>query len=122
MKDRMIAVCSPRLLQRRRIPKSLTEIASYPILEDPVYRYWARYARCVGQQLDLTEAIHYDDSGVIVEAAVNGQGMAMARGSLAAAALSSGQLVKLFDADFSEKLGYYDIILCFRQAIRCVAV
>jgi LysR family glycine cleavage system transcriptional activator len=107
MKDRMVAVCSPRLLLRRRMPKTLAEIANYPILEDPVYRYWARYARRLGQQLDLTDAIHYDDSGVIVEAAVDGQGIAMARGSLAAAALSSGQLVKLFDAEFSDKLGYY---------------
>lgn len=107
MKDRIVAVCSPRLLQKQYVPRNLPEIANYPIIEDPVYRYWARYARQVGQQLDLTDAIRYDDSGVIVQAAINEQGIAMARASLASAPLARGQLIKLFDADFSDALGYY---------------
>lgn len=121
MKDRMVAVGSPRLLQRQRVPKSLPEIANYPIIEDPVYRYWARYARLAGHPLDLTEAIQYDDSGVIVEAAINGQGIAMARASLASAALARGQLVKLFDADFSDALGYYIVFPAAYRVRRNIA-
>ncbi|WP_271620317.1 LysR substrate-binding domain-containing protein [Bradyrhizobium sp. CCBAU 51745] len=120
MKDHMIAVCSPRLFQARAMPKSLPEIASYPIIEDPVYRYWARYARQTGHQLDLTDAIQYDDSGVIVEAAINAQGIAMARESLASAALARGQLVKLLDADFSDALGYYIVFPSAHKVRRSV--
>ncbi|MBR0687167.1 LysR family transcriptional regulator [Bradyrhizobium manausense] len=107
MKDRIVAVCSPRILQGRRQPRGLAEIGNHPIIEDRVHRYWTRYARFVGGDIDVRNAILYDDSGVIVEAAINEQGIAMARASLAASAISRGHLVELFEAKFSETLGYY---------------
>nr|WP_249148802.1 LysR substrate-binding domain-containing protein [Bradyrhizobium manausense] len=115
MKDRIVAVCSPRILQGRRRPRSLAEIGNHPIIEDRVHRYWTRYARFVGGDIDVRNVILYDDSGVIVEAAINEQGIAMARASLAASAISRGHLVELFEVKFSETLG---TMSCFQQRTR----
>jgi LysR family glycine cleavage system transcriptional activator len=40
-----------------------------------------------------------NDSGLVVQAAIERQGVALARGSLAALALRNGQLTRLFDVE-----------------------
>jgi LysR family glycine cleavage system transcriptional activator len=107
IKDSIVAVCNPRLLGKRRPPTRLVELAGYPLIEDKIHRYWARYARSIAEKIDLTSALLFDDSGVIVEAAVNAQGIALARAFIAERAIMEGQLVKLFDANFTGNIGYH---------------
>lgn len=113
--DRIVAVCSPRVFGRHSPLTELSEIAQSPLIEDKIHRYWSRYAVLKKVNLDLSGARYFDDSGVIVEAAINGQGIAMARASLAKAALRNGHLIKLFDADFPGNIGYHIIFPANRR-------
>lgn len=107
LRDGIVAVCSPQLMGRCDRPSNLSEAKRFPLIEDRVHRYWASYARLIGDGIDLSNAFYFDDSGIIVEAAINGQGIALARHSLAVSALKDGRLIKLFDAQFRGGLGYY---------------
>lgn len=121
IKDDIVAVCSPRLIGRRTRPSDLSQARDYPLIEDRIHRYWAKYSRRIGYDVDLSKAILYDDSGVIVEAAINEQGIALARHSLAAAALSDGRLLKLFDAKFDGEIGYYIVFPTAYASRRSIA-
>nr|WP_235915987.1 LysR substrate-binding domain-containing protein [Thalassovita mangrovi] len=89
------------------VPTQLSDIEGYPLIEDKIHRYWARYARSINLEIDLARSILFDDSGVIVEASANAQGVALVRASLAVSALRKGRLIKLFDANLPGNIGYH---------------
>lgn len=97
MDDVMYPVVSPRF--SGAIPTRPADLAGLPLLrsngED-----WLPWFRAAG--LDWPEpasGLMFDDSGMVVQAAIDGHGIALARRSLAALALRTGQLVRPFDIE-----------------------
>lgn len=98
MDDTLFPVASPRVVAGR-LPLSPAELAGLPLIraygED-----WQPWFRAAG--LDLPEpssGLMLSDSGLVVQAAIEGHGVALARRSLAANALRSGELLRLFDIE-----------------------
>jgi len=98
LSDTFFPVCSPRLAGGR-LPARPSELGAYLLLrvED---EYWKPWFEAAG--LDWPEPTRgpiFNDSSHIVQAAAEGQGIALARTSLIGDDLRNGVLVRLFDIE-----------------------
>jgi LysR family glycine cleavage system transcriptional activator len=96
--DFIFPVCSPRL-NGGKLPRRPADLARFPLLrgEGELWKPWFEAAG-----LDLREPDRgplYSDSSHMVQAAIEGQGVAIARSSLLGDDVKNGVLVKLFDIE-----------------------
>ena len=104
MGDTFFPVCSPRLAKRPARPRDL---AHHTLLrsDDEAWKPWFE---AVG--LDWPEPARgpiFNDSALMLQAAAEGQGIALARSSLVGNDLRNGVLVRLFDIDVPGPRKYY---------------
>lgn len=95
--ETLVVVASPQLATGFKRPMSPTEICELPILSDtfdPRWNQWAERAGIadVGQ---LKPDIQFSDSAVMILAAIDRQGVALARKLLVSDDLQAGRLVRL---------------------------
>ena len=98
MHDVLLPLASPALLADGPPPRNLEDLLRLPLLRTPV-EPWAPWF--MAQGLDWPEpdaGPRLVDLGLTLEAAVCGQGVALARPSLARSFLRGGQLVPVFGA------------------------
>jgi LysR family glycine cleavage system transcriptional activator len=104
--DQFFPVCSPRLADGR-LPARPAELANYRLLrsEDEFWKPWFEAAG-----LDWPEPERgplFNDSSHLVQAAAEGQGIALARTSLLGNDLRNGALVRLFDIEVPAPKKFY---------------
>ena len=107
--DAFFPVCSPRIAGG--VPRRVEDLASHTLLraED---EYWQPWFRAVG--LDWPEpdrGTTFNDSSHLMQAAVDGQGIALARRSLLGNDLRNGLLVRPFPAEVPSPRRYYLVYL-----------
>jgi LysR family glycine cleavage system transcriptional activator len=98
-------VCSPRL-GGGRLPTRPAEISRYLLLRSD--EFWQPWFRAVG--LDWAEPTRgpiFNDASHLMQAAVDGQGIALARSSLIGNDIANGVLVRLFDVAVPSPFRYY---------------
>ncbi|MGO1118365.1 LysR substrate-binding domain-containing protein [Rhodovibrionaceae bacterium A322] len=105
----LVVVASPSLLSGTRLPLSPDAIAKLPLLYDAFNVGWEDWADSVGLDRTAvsTENTRFVDSAVLLEAALDGQGVALARSLLAADDIRSGRLVRLDESRISLDRGLY---------------
>jgi len=92
--DAWLVVCAPALAKRVR---RLADLRRVPHLHDDEPDGWATWLANRGMRdLDLGQGRELTDSAMVVDAAIRGQGVALARWSLAADALAQGRLIQPF--------------------------
>jgi LysR family transcriptional regulator, glycine cleavage system transcriptional activator len=92
--EQLFVVCSPKLLEGRRRIGRVADILKFPLLHLESRSDWTNWLRGVG--LDDTGAIHgpvLNRASMVIDAAINGQGLALARTTLSAWDLINGRLV-----------------------------
>jgi len=97
MRDRVLPLAAPAL--RARLPARCTpaDLAGVPLLRTPL-EPWLPWFRAAGLGWpEPSQGPKLIDLGLTLEAAVSGQGVALARPSLARHWLATGTLVPLFD-------------------------
>jgi LysR family glycine cleavage system transcriptional activator len=104
--DVFFPVCSPRLAGRR-LPARPADIARYTLLrsDDEPWKPWLEAAG-----LDWPEPTRgpvFNDSSYLLQAAAEGQGIALARRSLLANDVRNGVLVRLFDIEVPAPRRFY---------------
>lgn len=106
--DEIFPVCSPSMLNRQPPLECPADLRHHVLLEDTLHPYWAAWLAAAGLS-DLTPSseLVFDDIGIAMEAALNGQGIAMARATLVAEELEAGRLVRLFDLRLPASYGYH---------------
>lgn len=105
LSDAFFPVCSPRLAPR--LPRVPAELARYTLLRSDD-EWWKPWFEAVG--LDWPEPARgpiFNDSALMLQAAVEGQGIALARTSLLGNDLRNGLLVRLFDIDVPSPRRFY---------------
>lgn len=110
-RETIFPVASPDLIKRFGYPRSPAELLRYPLLmrdgSDLVPK-WERWFQQVGVQVSaLKGSVLFADTNMTIEAALLGQGVAMARSGHVERELAQGQLVRLFNVPFESPIGYY---------------
>jgi len=107
--DAWLAVCSPAFLSRHKL-KSAADLARLSLLQDSHLDAWPRWFAAQRKRLpDNPRYIRLTDSSMVVEGAIRGQGVALARRSLSLDELALGRLVLPFPqvAPVATGLAYY---------------
>ena len=106
LEDRFFPVCGPRIASGR-LPQRPTDLARYPLLRSQD-EFWKPWFEAAG--LDWPEPERgpiFNDSGHLMQAAAEGQGIALARTSLLGNDLRNGVLVRLFDVEVPSPRKHY---------------
>ena len=97
MDEDLIVVASPSLVANETLPMTPSAIARLPLLHDQFDPAWGKWADAAG--LDRSQIggadLMYRDSAVLITAAVDGQGVALARRLLVGDDLDAGRIVRL---------------------------
>ena len=110
--ETLFPVCSPGFLESHGPLATPHALADTPLLHDDDHGDWRAWLDAVGAGgVDAERGVVFTDSGLMVQAAVAGQGVAMARGVLAAEALRAGLLVRPFPQHLETELAYYVVCL-----------
>jgi LysR family glycine cleavage system transcriptional activator len=100
----------PRLLQGRHPLRTPADLRFHTLLHDDFRLDWRIWLLAAGvKDVDPERGPAFTDSSMVVQAAVEGQGVALARSVLAAADLAAGRLVKPFDVSMPARWAYYAV-------------
>ena len=97
VEEELIVVAAPSLVAKENLPMTPSTIARLPLLYDHFNAAWDRWADAVGlarSHLGSSE-IKFGDSAVLITAAIDGQGVALARRLLVGDDLDAGRIVRL---------------------------
>lgn len=110
-REQIFPVASPDLLRRFGAPHEPAELLRYPLLTRdgadlvPKWELWFQH---VGVSISaLKESVRFADTNMTIEAALLGQGIALARSGHVETEISDGSLVRLFDVPFPSPAAYY---------------
>ena len=106
LEDRFFPVCSPRI-ENGRLPQHPSDLANYPLLRsgDELWKPWFEAAG-----LDWPEPERgpmFNDSAHLIQAAAEGQGIALARATLLGTDERNGVLVRLYDIELPSARKHY---------------
>nr|WP_315594910.1 transcriptional regulator GcvA [uncultured Cupriavidus sp.] len=114
MDEEVYPVCSPALLRRHAV-KQPADLAKEILIHDlsmeghagfPVWEAWLRRANIANAA--ITRGMKINNSAAVLQAAVEGQGIALARSVMAREDIASGRLVRLFpEISFASPLAYF---------------
>src|SRR6266566_5781959 len=95
--EQLFAVCSPKLLSGRRRLGRPADILKFPLIHLDSRADWTNWLQGTG--ITDAEVIHgpvLNRASMVIDAAINGQGVALARTTLAAWDIINGRLVRPF--------------------------
>ena len=108
IRDAMIVVASPELIGTEVL--SLELLKTLPLLEDVSrgsvdWHQWLEEQGCHPD--DFRIALTIEDSRLVIDAAVNGQGIGLVRQSLAQELIRQNRLVQLLNSEIPTPFSYY---------------
>src|ERR1700756_3271849 len=109
--EQLFAVCSPKLLSSRRKLGKPADILKLPLIHLDNREDWKKWLRAVGaNDADVSHGPVLNRVSMVIDAAIDGQGVALARTTLAAWDLINGRLVRPFPGSLPLSKTYW--ILC----------
>ncbi len=112
MSEDLFPVCAPQLLNGGTPLEQPHDLRHFPLLHDDDHSYWQTWLKAAGvSNVDALRGTVFTDSGMLLQAAMAGQGVAIARSVLVADALDTGALVRPFDLSMTTRLAYFLLTL-----------
>jgi len=109
--EQLFPVCSPKLMQGRHSLKNIENLAHHNLLHLDDRQDWSKWLTIAGlEDIGLTQGPVFDQASLVIDAAVAGQGVALARTGLASHDLLNGQLVRPFKKSLNVDYAYW--IVC----------
>jgi LysR family glycine cleavage system transcriptional activator len=106
--EKFFPVCSPSLLSGARPLRVPEDLRQHTLLHDEPRDLWQLWLNTVGiADIDATRGPGFSDSGMVIQAALEGHGVAIAKGTLAADDLAAGRLVRPFDQSLPANYSYW---------------
>jgi LysR family glycine cleavage system transcriptional activator len=115
MDEEIYPVCSPKLLREHRRLQKPKDVAREHLLHDlsmdshtgfPTWDKWLQKAGVTG--VSTKRGMQINNSAAVLQAAIDGHGVALARSVMARDDLAAGRLVRLFPGiDCTSELAYY---------------
>ncbi|CDH21076.1 transcriptional regulator (postitive) of cleavage of glycine (LysR family) [Xenorhabdus bovienii str. kraussei Quebec] len=105
----LLPVCSPSLLMGERPLKTPADLAKHTLLHDSSRRDWQAYIRQLDmqQQINVQQGPIFSHSSMVIQAAVHGQGVALANNVMAQNEIDAGRLVCPFNDVLVSKNAFY---------------
>ena len=108
MTEDIFPVCSPLLLAGAQALREPSDLEHHVLLHDDGHGDWRTWLLAAAADgVDPTRGPIFTDSGMLIQAAMAGQGVALARGVLAADELAAGRLVRPFALSLPTEYAYY---------------
>jgi LysR family glycine cleavage system transcriptional activator len=106
--ERLLVVASPAFLKSKRKIAGPKDVRRFPLLTGLRLADWTAWSAAKGVDLRDGDFRQLTDYNIVLQAAIDGQGLAIGRQLLVAEHLASGRLVPVFpDAVESPRLGYW---------------
>jgi LysR family glycine cleavage system transcriptional activator len=108
MKEDVFPVCSPKLLEGPHPLRTPADLKHHTLIHDDFHIDWAMWLRMSGiGDIDPHKGPSFNSSEHVLQAAVQGEGVALGRSALVAEDLSTGRLIKPFSLSLPTELAYY---------------
>lgn len=115
MEEEVFPVCAPALLESGRKLETPADLRHFTLIHDDMMEDWRMWLSHAGvSDIDPTRGPGYHHSNLVIQAAIAGEGVALARSVLVADDLAAGRLVKPFDLALPAQYAYY--IACAPQS------
>jgi LysR family glycine cleavage system transcriptional activator len=96
--ERLFPVCSPKLVSGRNRMTTPADLLKFPLLRLNDWNTWRRWFEAAGVPANhLAHGPTLNSASMLIDAAVDGQGIALARTALAAWDLINGRLIRPID-------------------------
>ena len=114
MSEEVFPICNPKLLKGGHPLRTASDLRHHTLIHDdsmppdsafPEWTAWLEAAGATG--IDATRGLHVNASLLAIQAAIDGQGVALGRSVLVHDDLATRRLVKPFDLRFPLRFGYY---------------
>jgi len=124
----LIPVCSPELIRKGKGLKKVSDLKNFTLLHsnydelDPGWPDWAMWLRVVDAEgVDSDHGIYFNQSDLLFQAAMEGQGVALVASVMADPEIAAGKLVQPFTARLPVKLNYHLVTTPHKAGIEKVA-
>ncbi|MGB8400461.1 transcriptional regulator GcvA [Bradyrhizobium sp.] len=106
--EQLFPVCSPKLMSgRNRIAKP-SDLLKFPLLHLDDWKAWSKWFDAAGVvDADIRHGTALNRASMLIDAAIDGQGVALARTTLAAWDLINGRLVRPFNLSLKLSRTYW---------------
>lgn len=108
--ERLFPVCSPKLVAGRNRIAAASDLLKFPLLRLDDWTTWMRWFRAAGVADPAPHGPALNRASMLIDAAIDGQGVALARTALAAWDLINGRLVRPVDVSLRMPNTYW--IVC----------
>src|SRR5258706_8553816 len=113
--EQLFPVCSPKLMVGRNRITKLADLLKTPLLHLDDSKAWSQWFDAAGvTEPETSHGLVLNRASMLIDAAVDGQGVALARTTLAAWDLINGRLVRPFDLSLKLSKTYW--IVCPKAA------
>lgn len=108
LRSDLYPVCNPKLLHGAAGLKVVRDLAHQTLLHSDQGETWSRWLQAAGVAgIDTSRGIRFDDCNLMIKAAIECQGVALAFSTLVADDLDRGRLVCPFDLSLKPASWYY---------------
>jgi LysR family transcriptional regulator, glycine cleavage system transcriptional activator len=103
-------VCSPALLKGAHPLRAPADLKQVPLLHDTTHRHWQQWLELANVRgIDARQGLVVEDMNVLIQAAIEGQGVALASAPLVQAEIEAGRLVRPFKINLPVELAFYAV-------------
>lgn len=114
-------VCSPAFMHNDKPLREIRNLRYYTLLHDANYECWSDWLALAGMDdIPANKGSIIDDTNVLIQAALDGQGIALGSTTFVEDHLQSGRLVKPFDITLENEFAYY--VVCPQAHLQNPAV
>src|SRR5262245_32440837 len=110
VRENLFPVCSPKL-RRGPVPlKTAADLLNHTLMHDSDWpeSMWTRWLAAAGVKADqLKPALSFNYSSLMIQAAIDGLGVALAQEALVRDDLATGRLIRPFDVDMPTEYAHY---------------
>jgi LysR family glycine cleavage system transcriptional activator len=105
--EQLFPVCSPKLVSGRNRIARASDLLKFPLLRLDDWKTWQRWFDAAGVNAPVTSGPVLNRASMLIDAAIDGQGIALARTALAAWDLINGRLVRPIDVSLRMSNTYW---------------
>ena len=119
LQEYVFPVCSPRFLERSPPPQKPADLLRYPLLRRmtmDITPHWPDWFQAAGVAVRrIPRGTVFPDSSTAIQAAIDGQGVALARSAHVEDDLKAGRLCMLFNVHYVSPVAYYIVCALGKQ-------